>query len=57
MRGNRLPLILIGASFLEVLSGQLAQPTGLGFLVVTAGLTLAAFNGSPSNPEIWVQRA
>lgn len=43
-RGNRLPLILLGASFLNVLGGQLGQPTGLGFVVVSAGLTLAACN-------------
>lgn len=44
VNGNRLPLILVGSSFLLVLSGQLGQPTGLGFLVLSAGLTLAACN-------------
>jgi hypothetical protein len=44
---NRLPLILLGASFLNILSGQIGQPTGLGFLVVSAGLTLAACNQEP----------
>lgn len=43
-QGNRLPLILTGASFLDVLSGQISQPTGLGFIVISAGLTLAACN-------------
>jgi len=43
-RGNRLPLILAGSSLLTVLSGQLSQPTGLGFLVLSGGLTLAALN-------------
>lgn len=42
LQGNRLPLILVGASFLLVLVGPLGQPTGLGFLVVSSGLTLAA---------------
>ena len=43
-RGNRLPLILLGASFLDVMSSQLSQPTGLGFTVLSGGLTLAACN-------------
>ena len=43
-RGNRLPLILVGASFLDVLTSQLSQPTGLGFMVLSGGLTLAACN-------------
>jgi hypothetical protein len=46
-RGNRLPLILVGASFLDVMSGQLSQPTGLGFMVLSGGLTLAACKASP----------
>jgi hypothetical protein len=44
VRGNRLPLILAGSSLLTVMIGQLSQPTGLGFLVLSAGLTLAALN-------------
>ena len=44
---NRLPLILVGAVFLDVLGGQLSQPTGLGFLVLSSGLTLAACNAIP----------
>jgi hypothetical protein len=47
-RGNRLPLILVGASFLDVLGGQLSQPTGLGFMVLSGGLTLAACNNAPT---------
>ena len=47
-RGNQLPLILAGASVFILLQGQLSQPTGLGFIVVLTGLTLASFNsGSP----------
>jgi hypothetical protein len=42
LRGNLLPTIWLGSSFLVVLSGQTGQPTGLGFLVVSAGLTLAS---------------
>jgi hypothetical protein len=51
VQGNRLPLILAGFSFLVVLGGQLGQPTGLGFFVVSAGLNLAAFNGVPATPQ------
>jgi hypothetical protein len=47
-RGNRLPLILLGSSLLIVINGQISQSTGLGFLVVSAGLTLAACNASYS---------
>jgi hypothetical protein len=45
------PLILAVFSFLVVLGGQLGQPTGLGFFVVSAGLNLAAFNGVPATPQ------
>ena len=48
VRGNRLPLILAGTSFLLVFGGQLAQPTSLGFVVISGGLTLAALNPSRS---------
>mgnify|MGYP006879003746 CR=1 FL=1 len=54
-RGNRLPLILVGASFLDVMSSQLSQPTGLGFMVLSGGLTLAACNPSPTRPPLRVQ--
>jgi len=52
VKGNRLPIILAGSSWLILLSGQLGQPTGLGFLVVSSGLTLAACNSVPDEkPE------
>jgi hypothetical protein len=41
-RGNLLPLILVGSSFLILVGGQLSQPTNLGFIVLSSGLTLAA---------------
>ena len=44
IQGNQLPLILCGASLLPVLQGQLAQPTGLGFIAFLGGLTLAPCN-------------
>ncbi|HET9419155.1 MAG TPA: hypothetical protein VFO30_07430 [Chthoniobacterales bacterium] len=43
-RGNLLPLLLFSASFLPLVSGQLGQPTILGFAVFVSGLTLAARN-------------
>jgi hypothetical protein len=54
LRGNRLPLILLAAS-LGVLDGQLGQPTGLGFLVLNSGLTLAACN--PGASTTWPSAA
>jgi len=41
-RGEILPLLLFSASFLIILSGQLGQPTSLGFAVVFNGLCLAS---------------
>jgi hypothetical protein len=49
-RGNSLPLILGGFAIVLVVMGGTAQPTGLGFLVVGAGLMLAACN--PTVAEI-----
>jgi hypothetical protein len=51
VQGNRLPLIFSGLSFLVVLNGQVSQPTGLGFLVLSAGLTLASLNSTTPIPE------
>lgn len=57
-KGNRPPLILLGASFLSVLYGPLGQPTGLGFLVVSAGLTIAACNDvAPAMVRLQPQRS
>lgn len=41
-QGETLPLALFGAAGLNVWNGQLAQPTNLGFAVLSAGLCLAA---------------
>ena len=49
--GNQLPLILAGCSFFPLLQGQISQPTALGFIVMTAGLTLAAFKSSFPKPQ------
>ena len=54
LQGNRVPLILAGVSFLVVLAGPLGQPTGLGFLVVFSGLTLAACRGVAAQGQ-WVR--
>jgi hypothetical protein len=48
--GNLLPLMLFSAGFLPLLSGQLGQPTILGFAVFVTGLTLAARNEEDSTP-------
>ena len=48
LRGNLLPLILLGTSLFVVVQGQLSQPTALGFVVLSTGLTLASLNPSPS---------
>ena len=57
VRGNRLPLILAGSSLLTVMIGQLSQPTGLGFLVLSGGLTLAALNPGSLSRSSPVQQA
>lgn len=43
-RGELLPIMLYGAGFLSLLSGQFGQPTNLGFAVFVCGLCLAAGN-------------
>lgn len=52
VKGNSLPLILVGASVLDVLGGQLSQPTGLGFIVLTGGLTVAACNRNSAKAAV-----
>ena len=51
-RGNQVPLILAGCSLFSLLQGQLNQPTGLGFIVLTSGLTLAACNSNFPKPAV-----
>ena len=43
-RGNTLPLLLLSFASPLVSMGQTSQPTALGFIVLGAGLTLAACN-------------
>jgi hypothetical protein len=45
--GNVLPLALFGACGLDVINGQFGPATSLGFVVVGAGLSLAAINPTP----------
>ena len=40
--GRTLPLLLVGVSGLDMVTGQFGQPTALGFAVFTSGLALAA---------------
>ena len=39
---NTLPLLIFAGCFLDILQGQFAQPTGLGYAVIAGGLCLAA---------------
>ena len=43
-RGNILPLLIYGSSFLPLLNGQFGPPTIVGFAVFGTGLALAARN-------------
>jgi hypothetical protein len=47
--GNLLPLLLFSSCFLPLISGQLGQPTILGFVVFVSGLALAARNQQPTD--------
>ena len=41
---NCLPWMLLSSGFINILQGQWAQPTSLGFAVLVGGIILAAFN-------------
>jgi hypothetical protein len=41
-RSNTLPLLLFSTCFVDMIQGQFAQPTALGFTTIAAGLSLAA---------------
>jgi hypothetical protein len=53
LKKNTLPLILCSSALPAVILGGTAQPTSLGFLVVSCGLVLAACNPTRS---MWHQR-
>lgn len=48
LAGNIVPFVLSGVSLFPVLDAQLGQTTALGFLVITAGLTLASSVVTPA---------
>lgn len=47
--GYSLPFLLMGACGVQLLTGQFAQATNLGFAVFGAGLVVAALNGTPGS--------
>jgi len=53
--GLTLPLLLVGATGIDLMTGQFGQPTALGFAVFTGGLALAASvpeeTGAPENEQ------
>ena len=53
--GDALPWMLLSFGFLNLLQGQWAQPTSLGFSVITGGLIMAALKRTrkvaPKSPE------
>jgi O-Antigen ligase len=49
-RGHALPIFLMAAAGLDLISGQFGQPTTLGFAVLSAGLSLASSAPAPSAP-------
>src|ERR1700677_534112 len=49
-KGNTLPLLLLGATGLDLVTGQFGQPTELGFVVFSCGLCLVSRNGNESAP-------
>jgi hypothetical protein len=53
-QGQSLPLFLVAAAGVDLVSGQFGQPTTLGFAVFTAGISLASIGptGSASAPLI-----
>nr|MDQ6940188.1 hypothetical protein [Verrucomicrobiota bacterium] len=49
--GNFLPLLLFSAAFMLLISGQLGQPTVLGFAAFLTGLAMAARNPESEDSE------
>ena len=48
--GNSLPLLLLSATGLDLVTGQFGQPTELGFVVFTSGLCLVVTGSDKSGP-------
>jgi hypothetical protein len=60
-RDQSIPLLLLAAAAMDLISGQFGQPTTLGFAVFTAGLALASIDAEPRTKALpteqkWVQR-
>lgn len=49
-RGNSLPLLLLSATGIDLLTGQFGQPTELGFVVFTSGLCLVTYKREMARP-------
>ena len=49
--GSSLPLLLLSAMGLDLVTGQFGQPTELGFVVFTCGLCLVPAEGHSSQPD------
>lgn len=52
-RFNILPWMLLSFALVNILQGQWAQPTALGFATLSGGLVLAAFKKSRKNKEVY----
>lgn len=50
-RDNALPLMIMSFGFLQVIYANWAQPTSLGFAIVTGGLAIAAMNRPATDTE------
>jgi hypothetical protein len=50
--GSSLPLLLLSATGVDLLTGQFGQPTGLGFVVLGGGLCLAATRAGGTSGDV-----
>jgi hypothetical protein len=50
--GSSLPLLLLSATGVDLLTGQFGQPTGLGFVVLGGGLCLAATRADGTSGDV-----
>lgn len=44
LKDNKLPILLMSFGILQIIQGQFAQPTSLGFISMSGGLIIASFN-------------
>ena len=45
LKGDYLPWMLLSFSLMQILQGQISQPTSLGFVVISTGLVMVSNNG------------